>query len=71
MGKALKKPSGISAKDWNLPYKPVAFDPAVALKRDLKNPAFRAMWEALQGEFATLDVLLDARRCTGRCIRRP
>ena len=41
------------------------------LKRDLKNPAFRATWEALQDEFAAIDVLLDARRCAGRRIRRP
>ncbi len=65
MGKTLKKPAGISSKDWNLPYKPVAFDPAAALKRDLKNPAFRATWEAHQDEFAVLDVLLEARRRAG------
>jgi DNA-binding XRE family transcriptional regulator len=65
MAKELKKPSGISAEEWNLPYAPVRSDHKADLARDLQNPAFRAEWEALQDEFAALDVLLEARRRAG------
>lgn len=46
-------------------YRPVPYSPKAALKRDLKNPGFRAAWESIQDEFAALDVLLEARRQAG------
>ena len=65
MGKKLQKPSSVSEEAWNLPYEPVASDHASDLAHDLKNPAFLTEWEALQDEFAALDVLLEARRRAG------
>jgi len=46
-------------------YRPVPYDPKAALKRDLRDPDFRAAWESIQDEFTALDVLLEARRRAG------
>ncbi|PTL35026.1 transcriptional regulator [Candidatus Methylomirabilis limnetica] len=46
-------------------YRPVPYDPKAALKRDLRDPDFRAAWESIQDEFTALDVLLEARHRAG------
>ena len=46
-------------------YLPVRADPRAEIERDLQDPAFRAEWAAIADEFATLDLLLEARRRAG------
>jgi DNA-binding XRE family transcriptional regulator len=47
-------------------YQPVAFDPkAYAAKKREADPAFRAAYDALEDEFATLAALLAARKEAG------
>lgn len=65
MDKVIKQPVGVSDEIWNLPYDPVPLDHKTALAQDLKNPLFRAEWDALKDEFAALDVLLEARHNAG------
>lgn len=46
-------------------YRPLKADPRAELERDLADPAFRAAWESIADEFATLNGLLEARRRAG------
>jgi len=46
-------------------YKPVSYHPKKKLEQDLQNPSFKQAWEALDDEFAALDVLLKARKAAG------
>lgn len=43
----------------------IPFDPAAHLKRSLKDPAFKAAYDALEDEFSALDALLQARKQAG------
>ena len=55
----------IATKSEDMGYRPVRADLQAELKRDLRDPAFRAEWEAIADEFAALDLLLEARRRAG------
>ncbi len=46
-------------------YKPVSYHPKKKLEQDLQDPSFKQAWEALDDEFAALDVLLKARKAAG------
>lgn len=46
-------------------YKPVSYQPNKKLEHDLQDPSFKQSWEALDDEFAALDVLLKARKAAG------
>lgn len=47
-------------------YRPVPFDPKKEARRMRRiSPAFRAAYDALEDEFAALDVLLKARKEAG------
>lgn len=47
-------------------YAPVAFDPkAFAARRSQEDAEFAVAYDALQDEFAVLDVLLQARKAAG------
>jgi DNA-binding XRE family transcriptional regulator len=46
-------------------YKPVSYHPKKKLEQDLQDPSFKQAWEALDDEFAALDVLLKARKAVG------
>lgn len=46
-------------------YKPVAYDPKKILVKELQDPSFKKVWDALDDEFAALDALLSARRQAG------
>jgi len=46
-------------------YAPVPFDVGKFVAEKLHNPAFQTAFEALEDEFAALDVLLEARRKAG------
>lgn len=52
-------------QDDAMEYRPVQAEPLAELARDLREPAFRAEWEAIADEFAALDILLEARRRAG------
>ena len=47
------------------PHKTVPFNPAAHLAKSLKNPAFKAAYNALEDEFSALDSLLQARKNAG------
>jgi len=47
------------------PLKTIPFDPAVHLEHALKNPEFKAAYDALEDEFSALDALLQARKQAG------
>ena len=49
----------------NSGYKPVSLDLAKELARAMRRPGFKAAWEALDEEYATLAALLGARREAG------
>jgi DNA-binding XRE family transcriptional regulator len=46
-------------------YKPVSYHPRKKLEQDLQDASFKQAWEALDDEFAALDVLLKARKAAG------
>lgn len=46
-------------------YDPVPFDVGKFVSEKLQDPAFRTAFDALEDEFAALDVLLEARRKAG------
>ncbi|NVN91854.1 MAG: helix-turn-helix transcriptional regulator [Desulfuromonadales bacterium] len=46
-------------------YKPVSYHPKKKLEQDLQDSSFKQAWEALDDEFAALDVLLKARKAAG------
>lgn len=46
-------------------YKPVSYHPKKKLEQELQDPSFKQEWEALEDEFAALDVLLKARKAAG------
>lgn len=46
-------------------YKPVSHHPKKKLEQDLQDSSFKQAWEALEDEFAALDVLLKARKAAG------
>ncbi len=46
-------------------YDPVPFDVGKFVAEKVEDPAFRAAFDAMEDEFAALDVLLDARRKAG------
>ena len=47
------------------PHKTIPFSPAAHLAKSLKNPAFKAAYDALEDEFSALDALLLARKEVG------
>ena len=46
-------------------YKPVSYHPKKKLEQELQDSDFKQAWEALEDEFAALDVLLKARKAAG------
>lgn len=46
-------------------HETIPFDPAAYIKRSLKNPEFKAAYDALEDEFSALDALLQARKHAG------
>jgi len=46
-------------------YKPVPLDLPGEIARAMRRPGFKAAWEALDEEYATLSALLNARRQAG------
>lgn len=46
-------------------YKPVSYHPKKKLEQEINDPGFKQAWEALDDEFAALDVLLKARKSAG------
>ena len=47
-------------------YRPVPYDPKAALKRDLRNPKFRAAWESIQDELIRrVDICRSAAESAG------
>ena len=47
------------------PLKTIQFDPVAHLELSLKNPEFKAAYDALEDEFSALDALLKARKQAG------
>ncbi|WP_026840934.1 helix-turn-helix domain-containing protein [Citrifermentans bremense] len=46
-------------------YKPISYHPKNKLEQELQDPSFKQEGEALEDEFAALDVLLKARKAAG------
>ncbi len=46
-------------------YKPVAYHPKKKLEQEVQDSNFKQAWEALEDEFAALDILLKARKAAG------
>ena len=46
-------------------YEPVICDPQAELEQDLRNPAFKSTYDALEEGYAALDALLRARKEAG------
>ena len=63
-GKSSKTKAAVEIDDDK--YEPVPFDPKkFAAEMRAKSPAFRVAYDALEDEFAALDVLLKARKDAG------
>lgn len=46
-------------------YEPVPFDVGAFVAEKMEDPSFREAYEAMEDEFAALDILLEARRKAG------
>ena len=46
-------------------HKTIPFNPNAHLAKSLRNPAFKAAYDALEDEFSALDALLQARKQAG------